>query len=57
MIQINSDHCDLCGTCLSVCPVDCIELTETKLNIDESACTKCQLCVRICPFKALKLVG
>ena len=28
MILVDVNLCDLCGTCIAVCPVDCIELTE-----------------------------
>ncbi len=56
MVIIEHERCDLCGTCVSVCPADCIELTETKLIIDNSKCTSCGTCVPTCPFEALKLV-
>jgi len=57
MIEINPERCDLCGTCVSVCPADCIELDEMKLMIDNSKCTSCRICVRMCPFEALELAG
>jgi len=53
MILIDREKCDLCGTCVSVCPEDCIELAETYLQINDEVCTKCELCVRICPVRAL----
>jgi len=56
MIEIDRERCDLCGTCVSVCPVDCIELTEVELVIDNSKCNSCRLCVKMCPFNALELV-
>ncbi|MCK9244493.1 MAG: 4Fe-4S binding protein [Candidatus Marinimicrobia bacterium] len=56
MIKIDQECCDLCGTCVSVCPVDCMELKEAMLVIDNSRCNSCQICVRMCPFKALELV-
>ncbi len=57
MIRIDKNRCDLCGTCISVCPVDCIEMTETELSIDEVVCIDCDACVKICPFAALSTVG
>ncbi|MBU4445066.1 4Fe-4S binding protein [bacterium] len=57
MIRIDKNRCDLCGTCISVCPVDCIEMTETELSIDEIVCIDCDACVKICPFAALSTVG
>jgi len=53
MIVVNEKICDLCGTCVAVCPVDCIELTEFDLIIDNEACINCDACVKICPFAAL----
>ena len=53
MIIVNEKLCDLCGTCVAVCPVDCIELTEFDLIIDNDICTNCNVCVKICPFAAL----
>ncbi|MCK4641552.1 MAG: 4Fe-4S binding protein [Candidatus Marinimicrobia bacterium] len=57
MIRIDKNRCDLCGTCISVCPVDCIEMTETELSIDEIVCIDCDACVKICPFAALSTIG
>lgn len=44
--------CDFCGTCVSVCPHDSIDLSENDLLIDES-CTLCKNCVYVCPVRAL----
>ncbi|MBC8491945.1 MAG: 4Fe-4S binding protein [Candidatus Marinimicrobia bacterium] len=56
MIRIDKNRCDLCGICISVCPVDCIEMTETELSINEIVCIGCDACVKICPFAALSTV-
>jgi len=53
MIVVNVNICDLCGTCVAVCPVDCIELTEFDLIIDHEVCIDCGVCVKMCPFAAL----
>ncbi len=53
MIIVNEKMCDLCGTCVAVCPVDCIELTEFDLIINDETCINCDACVKICPFAAL----
>jgi NAD-dependent dihydropyrimidine dehydrogenase PreA subunit len=52
-IEIISDRCDFCGTCVAVCPVDCIELAEYRLTIDHNVCTLCKNCVVVCPVEAL----
>ena len=52
------EHCTGCGTCVNVCPVECIRL---KLNnegflypvIDNEKCTNCNYCVSICPENKL----
>ena len=34
MIEIIDDKCDYCGTCTSVCPVNCIDVQEEDIIID-----------------------
>lgn len=53
MILVDVNLCDLCGTCIAVCPVDCIELTEFDLKISHESCIQCNACIKICPFAAL----
>ena len=53
MIHILDNKCDYCGTCISVCPVDCIELDESNIKIDNKICIDCSLCVNICPIEVL----
>ncbi|MFH1851571.1 MAG: 4Fe-4S binding protein [Candidatus Neomarinimicrobiota bacterium] len=57
MINIVEGKCDFCGTCVGVCPVDCIELRETVIRIDQELCSDCELCVYICPIEVLKHVA
>ncbi|MFQ5708185.1 MAG: 4Fe-4S binding protein [bacterium] len=52
MIGIINDKCDFCGTCVAVCPVDCIDLYEARIEITEK-CIDCMLCVWICPVETL----
>ena len=54
MIIVKDDLCDFCGTCVSVCPVDAIELMEARLIIDQNKCTDCLKCVKVCPFAVLQ---
>ena len=54
MIIVHQDKCDLCGACVGVCPVDCIDLSETQLGIDNDICINCDHCVQICPLSALE---
>ncbi len=52
MIKINKNKCDLCGSCVAVCPMDSIEMFETYLKINKN-CNECMICVHICPVEAL----
>ncbi|RMF08226.1 MAG: 4Fe-4S dicluster domain-containing protein [Candidatus Neomarinimicrobiota bacterium] len=54
MITIVEQACDFCGACVSVCPPDCIELTEADIDIDHEECIDCMLCVYVCPLEVLK---
>ena len=49
-VEINNDRCDFCGTCVSVCPSDAIELRESSIRIDREKCTVCGFCVDTCPL-------
>lgn len=57
MIEIKAGKCDFCGTCVSVCPVDCIELEEAVIRIDHEICTDCELCIFVCPIEVLNHVA
>ena len=53
MINIRENMCDYCGACVTVCPVDCIEVRESSIMIDHPVCIDCDLCVIICPIDVL----
>jgi MinD superfamily P-loop ATPase len=53
MIKLHENACDFCGTCVGVCPENCITLGEMDLAIDQAVCTRCQKCIWICPVDAL----
>ena len=56
MIKIIENKCDFCGACVTVCPVDCIEVREASISIDHPICIDCDLCVEICPILVLETV-
>ena len=56
MINIIENKCDFCGTCVAVCPVDCIEVREASIGIDHPVCIDCDLCVEICPILVLESI-
>ena len=53
MIIINQQLCDLCGTCVGVCPVDAIIIEKQGITIKSDICTSCSACVDVCPVDAL----
>tara|TARA_Y100001934_G_C11821053_1_gene526160 strand:+ start:276 stop:455 length:180 start_codon:yes stop_codon:yes gene_type:complete len=53
MISIVEDKCDFCGSCVAVCPPDCIELKEASIKIIHEECIDCNLCILICPIDVL----
>lgn len=42
-------------SCIAVCPVDCIHVTERMLVIDPSECIDCAACASECPVGAVFL--
>ena len=54
MIHIKENLCDFCGTCVSICPVDCISVREADISIEHSICIDCDLCIHICPIEVLE---
>ena len=54
MINIKENKCDYCGACITICPVDCIEVRESSIQIEQSICIDCDLCVYICPIEVLE---
>jgi ferredoxin len=65
MAEVDNKYCSACGKCQNTCPINAIEMGETK-NIDSnkhkypvidtSLCLGCGVCVLKCPTKALKLI-
>jgi NAD-dependent dihydropyrimidine dehydrogenase PreA subunit len=43
------------GTCVDVCPVDCIHTTDEdrQFYIDPDICIDCEACVAVCPVDAI----
>lgn len=52
-MQIDPERCDICGTCVSVCPEDAIRVREFSVTILADRCTGCGLCRTICPALAI----
>ncbi len=50
---INNNLCDVCGTCVAVCPVDAIIVKEFVVTIDNDKCINCGKCLKVCPIRAI----
>ncbi|RMH74224.1 MAG: 4Fe-4S dicluster domain-containing protein [Gemmatimonadetes bacterium] len=54
IIKVDENLCDICGVCVSVCPVDCIDMPERALIVHNDTCIQCNKCIDICPVRALR---
>jgi ferredoxin len=54
VLVIDTQVCDRCGACISVCRTPALVLEES-LRVDNDACTSCGLCARVCPVGALRV--
>lgn len=53
--QVDEDLCIGCGTCLSACQFNALEVNGTA-RVQETRCVGCGVCVPVCPEGALSLV-
>jgi len=56
MVTVDVRRCAYCGSCVSVCPVNALDLQETRLVVSEE-CIECNLCLSACPMGALSPAG
>jgi len=54
--KVNPDKCTGCGTCIRVCPMENIRMTDEKALIGDN-CTVCLACVHACPHQAIRTNG
>jgi ferredoxin len=52
-MRINRALCDICGTCVAVCPVDAIVVKEFYVSLDNDICIECGNCEQACPARAI----
>jgi electron transport complex protein RnfB len=53
--RIDPDNCTGCGTCVNICQMQAITLTENVAKIDLDRCIGCGSCAAGCKSKAAKL--
>ena len=48
---IKKGNCAVCGTCIGVCPVGCLQISKETLepSANDIKCIDCGLCLKICP--------
>lgn len=57
LIEVNSDKCFSCGTCIALCPVEAISLDQdhtVQFNKEKCLGSSCSICVDACPARAIK---
>jgi len=63
-VQVLSEYCKGCGLCVSVCPLEALELADelTALAVypprqkADVRCTGCLACALICPDAAIEIL-
>ncbi|MDR0392372.1 MAG: 4Fe-4S binding protein [Planctomycetaceae bacterium] len=55
--QVSQEKCTACGSCVSSCPFEAIQITEStnKAEVDCSNCQECGACIDECPVSAISL--
>lgn len=53
LIHLNEEKCYGDGSCISVCPKDCLSLSDSKAELNPQGCVQCGACIVQCPFDAL----
>jgi L-aspartate semialdehyde sulfurtransferase ferredoxin len=59
LIEVDSDKCFSCGSCIALCPVEAISLTkDSSVQFDKEKCvgSTCSICVDACPARAIKSI-
>jgi len=59
LIEVDSDRCFSCGTCVALCPVEAISVEQdSSVKFDKEKClgSTCSICVDACPARAIKSV-
>ncbi|MDR0797864.1 MAG: 4Fe-4S binding protein [Nitrososphaerota archaeon] len=56
LIEVNSDRCFSCGSCVALCPVEAISVAEDltiEFNKEKCVGSVCSICVDACPARAI----
>lgn len=50
---LDKEKCNLCKSCVDICPTNSLKINDGKLNFDITVCINCYLCIELCPKNAL----
>lgn len=59
LIEVDTDKCFSCGSCVALCPVEAISVQEdSTVNFNKEKClgSTCSICVDACPARAIKSI-
>ncbi len=59
LIEVDTEKCFSCGSCVALCPVEAISLDkDSTVKFDKEKCvgSPCSICVDACPARAIKSV-
>jgi uncharacterized Fe-S center protein len=54
---VDPEKCDLCGSCLTMCPFRTITIEDKAVKIDMEKCEFCLFCTEVCKTEAIALQG
>ncbi len=59
LIEVDSNKCFSCGSCIALCPVEAISIAkDSTVQFDKERCvgSTCSVCVDACPARAIKSI-
>ncbi len=59
LIEVDTEKCFSCGSCVALCPVEAISIDkDSTVQFDKEKCvgSTCSICVDACPARAIKSV-
>ena len=57
LVEVDSEKCFSCGSCVALCPVEAISVDkDSVIQFDKEKClgSTCSICVDACPTRAIK---
>ena len=57
MLYVDEKRCSGCGTCVDVCAVGAIAISQGTALIDQERCSECEACFHACPEQAILFVS